>query len=142
MERVATLIERLQQQFAEHADAEHLIITAQLLLNELQAVKKNPQQQKKVEVMMPGFVSQPVMQHEIGGGTAVMKKIETEKAEERNNDEHLNRIFSKPVAEEILPQPLENIPPQKIIIEPAADTNNRSRRRNKRNDCQRRTEPK
>ncbi|HRH61481.1 MAG TPA: hypothetical protein PL045_12965, partial [Chitinophagaceae bacterium] len=73
MERVATLIERLQQQFAQHADVEHLMVTAQMLLNELQAVKKNPQQQKKVEVMLPGFVHAPAVQHEIGGGTAVIK---------------------------------------------------------------------
>ncbi|HRH59091.1 MAG TPA: hypothetical protein PL045_00865, partial [Chitinophagaceae bacterium] len=47
----------------------------------------------------------------------------SDKTEEKNNDEHLNRIFSKSVAEEVLPQPVENIPPQKIIIEPAAEIN-------------------
>ncbi len=55
MERVGTLINKLKEQFEQHADAEKLSVTVKLLLSELQqhhtAVTKG-----KVSVVLPAFV--------------------------------------------------------------------------------------
>ena len=56
MERVRTLIEKLQQQIAENASADNLLITVQMLQSELYKETRNtPQLNKgKVTVIMPG----------------------------------------------------------------------------------------
>ena len=53
MERVGTLINKLQEQFNQQADADKLAITAQLLLAELQMLKPITTSQAKVAVVMP-----------------------------------------------------------------------------------------
>ena len=55
MERVRTLIEKLQQQIAENASAESLLVTVQMLQSELLQQNNNLSVNKgKVSVMMPG----------------------------------------------------------------------------------------
>lgn len=53
MERVGTLINKLQEQFNQQADADKLAITAQLLLAELQMLKPITTNRAKVAVVMP-----------------------------------------------------------------------------------------
>ncbi|MDP1972505.1 hypothetical protein [Sediminibacterium sp.] len=53
MERVGTLINKLQEQFNQQADADKLAITAQLLLAELQMLKPINTNRAKVAVVMP-----------------------------------------------------------------------------------------
>lgn len=53
MERVGTLINKLQEQYHQQADADKLAITAQLLLAELQMLKPITTSQAKVAVVMP-----------------------------------------------------------------------------------------
>ncbi len=53
MERVGTLINKLQEQYHQHADADKLAITAQLLLAELQMLKPAHTNKAKVSVVMP-----------------------------------------------------------------------------------------
>lgn len=53
MERVGTLINKLQEQFNQQADADKLAITAQLLLAELQMLKPITTSRAKVAVVMP-----------------------------------------------------------------------------------------
>lgn len=53
MERVGTLINKLQDQFDRHEDADKLAITAQLLLAELQMLKPVNSCKTKVSVVMP-----------------------------------------------------------------------------------------
>jgi hypothetical protein len=61
MERVGTLINKLQEQYNQHADADKLAITAQLLLAELQMLKPAQTNKAKVAVVMPQVaVSAPV----------------------------------------------------------------------------------
>jgi hypothetical protein len=68
MERVGTLINKLQDQFIRHEDADKLAITAQLLLAELQMLKPVSNCKTKVSVVMPQIaVSAPFeMPHFIG----------------------------------------------------------------------------
>lgn len=60
MERVGTLINKLKEQFEQHADAEKLAVTAQLLLAELQLQQKNTQPVKSsnISVVLP-VINQP-----------------------------------------------------------------------------------
>ena len=53
MERVGSLIERLTEQYGQHADASQLMVTAQMLLAELQQEKKPENASKKVAVILP-----------------------------------------------------------------------------------------
>jgi len=53
MERVGTLINKLQEQYNQQADADKLAITAQLLLAELQMLKPIVTNEAKVAVVMP-----------------------------------------------------------------------------------------
>lgn len=52
MERVGTLIHKLQEQFANQQNAQHLLFTTQMLLAELQQQTTN-QPVGKVAVTMP-----------------------------------------------------------------------------------------
>ena len=53
MEKIGTLIKRLQEQYDEHAEADSLRLTAQMLLNELQELNKQAIfTGKKVAVIM------------------------------------------------------------------------------------------
>jgi len=54
MERVGTLINKLQEQFQQHADASTLLITTQLLLAELQQQTPAANTGRKVAVILPG----------------------------------------------------------------------------------------
>jgi hypothetical protein len=61
MERVGTLINKLQEQYNQQADADKLSITAQLLLAELQMLKPLVTNKAKVAVVMPQVaVSSPI----------------------------------------------------------------------------------
>ena len=53
MERVGTLINKLKEQFDQHADAEKLAFTAQLLLVELQRNHAPSQAGSKISVVLP-----------------------------------------------------------------------------------------
>ena len=53
MERVGTLINKLKEQFDQHADAEKLAVTAQLLLSELQKNHTKPSVAGKISVVLP-----------------------------------------------------------------------------------------
>jgi hypothetical protein len=57
MERVGTLIHKLKEQFEQHADAEKLAVTAQLLLAELQQNKMPPVTSSKISVVLPAVTS-------------------------------------------------------------------------------------
>lgn len=62
MERVGTLIHKLQEQFDQQADAEKLAVTAQLLLAELQHFSSQQKVGTNVSVVLPSVssLSQPV----------------------------------------------------------------------------------
>lgn len=53
MERVGTLINKLKDQFEQHADAGKLAVTAQLLLAELQKSDARPSVAGKISVVLP-----------------------------------------------------------------------------------------
>ncbi len=53
MERVGTLINKLKEQFEQHADADKLAVTAQLLLSELQKNHARSTVGSKVSVVLP-----------------------------------------------------------------------------------------
>lgn len=56
MERVGALINKLKEQFEQHADAEKLAVTARLLLCELQSGQEKTVNKGKVSVVLPAFV--------------------------------------------------------------------------------------
>lgn len=63
MERVGTLINKLKEQFEQHADADKLAVTAQMLLAELQANQSAQSSVSKVSVVLPSVsvhAAQPV----------------------------------------------------------------------------------
>lgn len=63
MERVGTLINKLKEQFEQHADADKLAVTAQMLLAELQANQSAQSSGSKVSVVLPSVsvhAAQPV----------------------------------------------------------------------------------
>lgn len=77
MERVGTLINKLKEQFDQHADAEKLAVTAQLLLGELQKNYSPSSIKSKVSVVLPS-ISGSVFQHEADAQPVVpIKKEET-----------------------------------------------------------------
>ena len=53
MERVGTLINKLKEQFEQHADAEKMSVTAQLILAELQEKRTLPAVAGKISVVLP-----------------------------------------------------------------------------------------
>ncbi len=55
MERVGALINKLQEQYLQHADANIIAVTAQMLLVELQQNNNEASSCKKVSVLMPGL---------------------------------------------------------------------------------------
>ncbi|MES2004787.1 MAG: hypothetical protein V4450_09715 [Bacteroidota bacterium] len=57
MERVGTLINKLKEQFDQHADAEKLAVTAQLLLAELQQKHSQPTVGSNVSVVLPSVTA-------------------------------------------------------------------------------------
>jgi hypothetical protein len=71
MERVGILIERLQEQYQQHADNYYLIVTAQMLLAELQQKQKVADADKKVAVIMPA-AGQPI--NHLAGSTIEQKE--------------------------------------------------------------------
>jgi len=77
MERVGTLINKLKEQFDQHADAEKLAVTAQLLLVELQKNYSPSSIKSKVSVVLPS-ISGSIFQHEADAQPVVsIKKEET-----------------------------------------------------------------
>jgi hypothetical protein len=67
MERVGTLINKLKEQFEQHADADKLAVTAQLLLAELQKNYARPSVASKISVVLPSvsgtrFTNEPEIQ--------------------------------------------------------------------------------
>src|SRR4051812_14630556 len=96
MERVHTLIEKLQQQVAENASADKLLATVQMLQSELLQQKGNnvSLNRGKVSVMMPGnaannsnknYQKQEDQSHE-------EKIIEVLKVDEKEIEEELEEI--------------------------------------------------
>ncbi len=62
MERVGTLINKLKEQFEQHASAEKLVVTAQLLLAELQKNYSQSSVGSKVSVVLPAVSGRSVPQ--------------------------------------------------------------------------------
>lgn len=56
MERVGILINKLQEQFAQQVESDKLLISAQMLLAELQQYKKSNPSRSSVSVIMPGGI--------------------------------------------------------------------------------------
>ena len=142
MERVRTLIEKLQQQLADNAPADSLLITVQMLQVELLQQKSNGVSisSGKVAVVMPGtnnYREQPaVKQKEIPQEEKIIevlqvdeKEIEEELEEIKRNAEAKNQmsIHTNPV---LMFDPIEDVPtlthqtpipaPQKEINETSA----------------------
>lgn len=142
MERVRTLIEKLQQQLADNAPADNLLITVQMLQVELLQQKSNGVSisSGKVAVVMPGtnnYREQPaVKQKEIPQEEKIIevlqvdeKEIEEELEEIKRNAEAKNQmsIHTNPV---LMFDPIEDVPtlthqtpipaPQKEINETSA----------------------
>src|SRR5215213_315271 len=98
MERVRTLIEKLQQQIADNASAESLLVTVQMLQSELLQQKGNNASVNtgKVSVMMPGRSANhnqfqtSVKQTE--GPEPEEKIIEVLKVDEKEIEEELEEI--------------------------------------------------
>jgi hypothetical protein len=99
MERVRTLIEKLQQQIAENASADKLLITVQMLQSELLQQKANTTFINKgnVAVMMPGIASNNYKQQPYAKQTEQPAKqeekiIEVLKVDEKEIEEELEEI--------------------------------------------------
>lgn len=105
MERVGTLINKLKEQFEQHADADKLAVTAQMLLAELQANQSASSTQSKISVVLPSVsTSTPVVVHEPA------KPVEIK-------EEHpvSNWLFESPVEIPTLAHQAQ--PPQTIAVE-------------------------
>ena len=124
MERVRTLIEKLQQQIADNASAENLLVTVQMLQSELLQQKGNnvSVNKGKVSVMMPATSNnnqyqnhskkpEPVPQEEkiIEVLKVDEKEIEEELEEIKRNAEAKNQmsVNAKP---SLLFDPIEDVP--------------------------------
>lgn len=126
MERVRTLIEKLQQQIAENASADKLLVTVQMLQSELlqQNGSNASVSNGKVAVMMPGSINnnsnvqtytklpaEPVEQEEkiIEVLKVDEKEIEEELEEIKRNAEAKNQmsVNAKP---SLLFDPIEDVP--------------------------------
>ena len=98
MERVRTLIEKLQQQIAENASADNLFITVQMLQQELIRQKGNalPISIGKVAVLMPAannsYREQPSIQQTDTPPLQEEKIIEVLKVDEKEIEEELEEI--------------------------------------------------
>ena len=98
MERVRTLIEKLQQQIAENASADNLFITVQMLQQELIRQKGNaiPISIGKVAVLMPAannsYREQPYIQQTDTPPLQEEKIIEVLKVDEKEIEEELEEI--------------------------------------------------
>lgn len=71
MERVGTLINKLKEQFEQHADAEKLSVTAQLLLAALQQQPSATVTRGKVSVVLPAF-NTPTVEEKIENPAVVV----------------------------------------------------------------------
>src|SRR4051812_26115395 len=66
MERIGALIQRLHEQYSSNADKNNLILTAQMLLNELQENNNgSPVTGKKVAVILPSIRKVEISEQEI-----------------------------------------------------------------------------
>jgi hypothetical protein len=125
MERVRTLIEKLQQQIAENASAESLLVTVQMLQSELIQLKGNSVSvnKGKVSVMMPGtrgnnnqYQSYSKLPEQLPEEEKIIevlkvdeKEIEEELEEIKRNAEAKNQmsVNAKP---SLLFDPIEDVP--------------------------------
>jgi hypothetical protein len=78
MERVGTLINKLKEQFDQHANAEQLAVTVQLLLAELQSSLNQSPVKSKISVVLPSVM-----------GSVFQQEPEMESAAVHNNQEAL-----------------------------------------------------
>ena len=98
MERVRTLIEKLQQQIAENASADNLLITVQMLQQELLRQKGNGAylSNGKVAVIMPAannnYREQPSLKQTDDPPLQEEKIIEVLKVDEKEIEEELEEI--------------------------------------------------
>ena len=124
MERVRTLIEKLQQQIADNASAENLLVTVQMLQSELLQQKGNTVSvnKGKVSVMMPAtsnknqYQTYPKQAEQIPQEEKIIevlkvdeKEIEEELEEIKRNAEAKNQmsVNAKP---SLLFDPIEDVP--------------------------------
>lgn len=98
MERVRTLIEKLQQQIAENASADNLLITVQMLQQELMGQKSNSVSVSngKVAVIMPAannnYREQPAIKQTDDSPLQEEKIIEVLQVDEKEIEEELEEI--------------------------------------------------
>lgn len=91
MERVNTLIQKLQQQVTNNATTAELLLTVQMLHTELLQQKNSSAENKgKVAVMMPGNMAQSFIQNKTE--TPEEKIIEVLKVDEKEIEEELEEI--------------------------------------------------
>jgi hypothetical protein len=82
MERVGTLINKLKEQFDQQADSNRLLMTAQMLLSELQQ-KQVTNASGKVSVVMPAYIKQEPLLEEEPAPTTVATVITKEEEKEQ-----------------------------------------------------------
>ena len=120
MERVKTLIEKLQQQIADNASPDNLLVTVQMLQSELQHQGAKSVNKGKIMVMMPGGDSRnqayagreatvPQEEKIIEVLQVDEKEIEEELEEIKRNAEAKNQmsVNAKPV---LMFDPIEEVP--------------------------------
>ena len=83
MERVGTLINKLKEQFEQHANADKLAVTAQLLLAELQKNHNRSSAGSKVSVILPSVTGHLFP---VGAETSVDQQAGAAKTEESANN--------------------------------------------------------
>src|SRR5689334_3997277 len=113
MERIGALIQRMLEQYNSNADKDSLILTAQMLLNELQENNNSSVVTgKKVAIILPSIKKveiseQPIKQRE----NNFEKSAPVENIEERIFDEEVLPITEKPSpAEKKFRYNIEDIP--------------------------------
>lgn len=85
MERVGTLINKLKEQFEQHADAGKLAVTAQLLLAELQKNHARPAVSSKISVVLPSVTGTRFMQEaDVPSATPPVKEEVLEKIKQED----------------------------------------------------------
>ena len=123
MERVSTLIKKLQHQLDENASAQKLLHTVQMLQAELQSLSANKTEvnKEKVSVIMPMsfnvFLAETKVQH--GDDSIEEKVVEILQVDEREIEEELEQIkknaetvnsISKKARQPFVYDPIEEVP--------------------------------
>lgn len=95
MERVSTLLDRLQKQLAEKSPAASMLNTAQMLVAELLGKAENRQEKKwdKVSVIMPFLPGEPgTAKNSAGSDRELEKVVEVLQVDEKEIEQELEQI--------------------------------------------------